>query len=158
DMSLLFQAGDGVVWWKRASGGFTVPVRATVLAVTSMRIKIRADDSDEGSGPSVRYVTPEYLQPLEIPQGFGALSGDASVLLGSVTHQATPRQLRLFAVACCRVEWERFIEEPSRAAILAAEQFADCLTSISDLDAAREAAYRARAAGQVYKMAADVAK
>lgn len=157
-MNLLDRAGDRVVGWKRASGGFAVPVRATVLAVTAKRIKIRAEDADAASGPAVRYVTPEHLQPLEVPEDLGALGDDGSVLLGPVVQQATPRQLRLFAVACCRVEWDCFTEEPSRAAIIAAEQYADGQASVNNLDAARGAASRARAADQVDKMAADVAK
>src|SRR6266542_3618666 len=157
-MSGGFQAGEGVIWWRQEPGGITVPVRATVLAITPKRIKISVETLEGASGAVVRYVTREHLQPLVVPEDLGCLKENPGALLAAVIHQATPRQLRLFAVACCRREWNCFTEEPSRAAVLTAERFADGLATIDDLDAVRGPAYRARAAGSVAKMAADVAK
>jgi hypothetical protein len=157
-MTVVFQAGERVVWWKRAFGGLTVPIQATVLAVTPRRIKIQAKDPDTTSETIVRHVTPEHLQPLEVPEDLGIVSADAATLLAAVSEQATPRQLRLFAAACCRAEWDRFTEEASRAAVQVVERCADGLASVGDLDVVRPAAYRARAAGDIAKMAADAAK
>jgi hypothetical protein len=119
--------------------------------------------SYERLAASVRALAPG-TDPARLEEQLRPPSRDTAVvflahgLLRAVAPQATPRQLRLFAVACCRAAWDWFTEESSRAAIRAAEQFADGLASVSDLDAVRREAYRARAAGPVYKMAADVAK
>jgi hypothetical protein len=54
------QPGDKVIWWKRIPGGdYVYPVEATVLALTTKRVKIEADDDGE---IVVRYVPPESLQ------------------------------------------------------------------------------------------------
>src|SRR5262249_32999305 len=37
------------------------------------------------------------------------------------------RQLRLFACACCRTQWDRIEEEDARKAVAAAERYADGL-------------------------------
>ena len=52
--------GDRVIWWKRIPGGdYVYPVQATVLAVTTKRVKIEADDDGK---IVMRYVPPESLQ------------------------------------------------------------------------------------------------
>lgn len=79
-------------------------------------------------------------------------------LLEHVAAQATPRQLRLFAVACCRLVWDRLPNEASRAAVEVAERFADGLAGVADLDAVRRPAYRVRDADDISKLAADTAK
>jgi hypothetical protein len=56
-----FRPDDTVMWLKRVSGEFVFPVRAKVLAVTDKRVKIEADDPEEGK--VVRHVAPSSLQP-----------------------------------------------------------------------------------------------
>src|SRR5678815_5846982 len=52
--------GDRVIWWKRIPGGdYVYPVQATVLALTTKRVKIEADDDGD---IVVRYVPRESLQ------------------------------------------------------------------------------------------------
>ena len=54
------QPGDQVIWWKRILGGdYVYPVQATVLAVTTKRVKIAADDDGERV---IRYVPAQSLQ------------------------------------------------------------------------------------------------
>ena len=50
--------------------------------------------------------------------------------------KATDSKLRLFAVACCRQVWHSLTDEPSRKTVEIAEQFADGLASLSDLQGA----------------------
>lgn len=53
--------GDRVIWWKRIPGGdYVYPVQATVLAVTTKRVKIEANDDGQ---IVMRYVARENLQP-----------------------------------------------------------------------------------------------
>jgi hypothetical protein len=82
----------------------------------------------------------------------------ASDLFHRVTHRATARQLRLFAAACCRMEWDALPHADSRTSVLTAERFADGAATLAELDAARKAAYRVRDAGGIAKAGADVAK
>jgi hypothetical protein len=56
----------------------------------------------------------------------------------------SPRKLRLFACACCRLLWDWF-DEPCRAAVEAAEAYADGRLSEADREAARLAAWQATA-------------
>jgi hypothetical protein len=60
-----FQPGDEVFWWRRVSGEFGYPVRARVLAVTAKRVRILADDPEEGPEPITRSVAPGSLQHRE---------------------------------------------------------------------------------------------
>ncbi len=61
-----FRPGDAVIWAKPVGGGFALPVRATVLAVTAKRVTIAAEDPDEmGAGVITRHVSPGSLQPME---------------------------------------------------------------------------------------------
>src|SRR4051812_38192615 len=59
---------------------------------------------------------------------------DPHEMLRSLRGGAGARGLRLFAVACCRRVWPLLDGEPSRAAVEAAERFADELASTAELD------------------------
>jgi len=50
---------------------------------------------------------------------------DPVAMLEHVREQAGDRKLRLFAVACCRHNWDALAQDSSRDAVEAAEQFAD---------------------------------
>jgi hypothetical protein len=52
--------GDTVVWWKQLPGGdYAYPVKATVVAITGKRVKIKAEDEGQ---IVARYVKPQNLQ------------------------------------------------------------------------------------------------
>jgi hypothetical protein len=59
------------------------------------------------------------------------------------TGGVSRRKLRLFACACCRHVWEELPEAADRAAVVAAERYADGLASGRELAAARQAASEA---------------
>lgn len=63
---MTFRPGDSVVWLKRVSGDFVFPVNAVVLTVTPKRIKIEANDPEDGT--IVRHVAPASLQPQSKPR------------------------------------------------------------------------------------------
>jgi hypothetical protein len=70
-----FQPGDAVIWEKDSGGGFLVPVKATVVAVTARRVTIAAEDPDQtGAGVVIRHVNPTRLRL----QQRGPASGRAS--------------------------------------------------------------------------------
>jgi hypothetical protein len=57
--------GDAVIWEKSIGGGFTKPIKATVIALRAKRVTIAAEDPDEtGAGVVTRHVDPTslYLQ------------------------------------------------------------------------------------------------
>jgi hypothetical protein len=58
-----FRPGEQVFWWKRVSGG-EYPYRAEVIAIGKKRIKIAADDVEDGIDRVIRHVPPERLQPV----------------------------------------------------------------------------------------------
>lgn len=58
---------------------------------------------------------------------------DRERLLQFLQDRTSLRKLRLFAVACCRQQWELFPHEPDRRAIEAAELFADGAVSVEEL-------------------------
>ncbi len=57
-------------------------------------------------------------------------------LLDSVEGRATPRQLRLFACACCRRIWHLLSKDRGRPAVQVAERFAEGQASARELAAA----------------------
>src|SRR5215204_4795328 len=113
-MDVPFRAGEAVIWWKRKPNGDSVPLRATVLAVTTHRVKISVADDPAGSELRIRNVTRKRLQPIIAPDDLDTVRRHVTELLAHVGPQATDRQLRLFAAGCCRLGWDRVIEEPSR--------------------------------------------
>src|SRR5262249_23129239 len=50
---------------------------------------------------------------------------DPKQMIDHLTGDARKRKLRLFACACCRRLWHLIEDERSRAAVVAAERFAD---------------------------------
>jgi hypothetical protein len=62
-------------------------------------------------------------------------------LIEFLREQASDRKLRLLACAWCRREWASMTDERSRAAVEAAERFADGLVSADQLSRKRRAAY-----------------
>jgi hypothetical protein len=59
-----FHPGDHVFWWKRITRAIEYPFRAEVVAVGVKRIKIAAEDMEEGPDRVIRHVSRECLQPI----------------------------------------------------------------------------------------------
>jgi hypothetical protein len=72
---------------------------------------------------------------------------DPRRLLDCVGHRATDRQLRLFAVACCRRIWLLLTDERCRRAVETAERFADGLAGADELESAHRTAKAAQESG-----------
>ncbi len=68
---------------------------------------------------------------------------DPQLMLKYLRSKISDRKLRLFAGAYCRRIWGLLTDPRSRAAVLAAEQYADGLITEDELKAAREAAWEA---------------
>jgi hypothetical protein len=66
------------------------------------------------------------------------LATDPMMMLEFVRGQATERQLRLFACACCRQSWHLFRDGDGRRAIDIAERFADGGLTPRQLESARK--------------------
>ena len=60
---------------------------------------------------------------------------DPRQMLEFLRGKASQRKLRLFACACCRLVWHLLLDERSRAAVEAAERFADGRLTESDRQA-----------------------
>jgi hypothetical protein len=69
---------------------------------------------------------------------------DPGPMLEFLRGKASDRKLRLFACACCRHVWDLLLDERSRKAIDAAEQYADGQISVENLAIIRNAARSAR--------------
>jgi hypothetical protein len=65
---------------------------------------------------------------------------DPVPLLLFLPRTISDRKLRLFCCACCRAIWQQMKDRRSRAAVEAAERYADGLITADDLTAARDAA------------------
>src|SRR5690348_1969368 len=65
---------------------------------------------------------------------------DPQEMLQSLGDRATERKLRLFLCACCRRVWDLLTDPRSRAAVEAAERYADGRADRRELAAARVAA------------------
>src|SRR5258708_835637 len=63
-------------------------------------------------------------------------SEDPNPMLASIRGKASPRNLRLFACACCRQVIWHLLAERSREAVAVAERFADGLVGEPELQAA----------------------
>jgi hypothetical protein len=69
---------------------------------------------------------------------------DPEPMLGFLRGSGSPRKLRLFACALCRVLWDLLSDPRSRAAVEVAERFADGAATGEELAAARAGARKAR--------------
>jgi hypothetical protein len=61
---------------------------------------------------------------------------EVKTMLTFLHEKASDRKLRLFAVACCRTNWDALTESDSRKAVEVAERFADNLASMDELSEA----------------------
>jgi hypothetical protein len=68
---------------------------------------------------------------------------DPARMLRAVRLRATPRKLRLFAAACCRLVWDRLPGDHVRQAVETAERYADYLLGDDERESARRALNRA---------------
>jgi hypothetical protein len=68
---------------------------------------------------------------------------DPKEMLDHLTGKSRNRKLRLFACACCRRVWHLIQDERSRAAVVAAERFADGEIDADTLTAAMRDAHKA---------------
>jgi hypothetical protein len=69
-------------------------------------------------------------------------AADPDVMLNYLRGRASDRKLRLFAAACCRDLWP-LLDARGRAAVEAAERYADGKATLRDITAARTAALAA---------------
>jgi hypothetical protein len=67
-------------------------------------------------------------------------------MLNRLRGTATPRELRLFASACCRRLWDLLIDERSRHAVEVSERYADGLADVTELETAHRGALAATVA------------
>jgi hypothetical protein len=64
-----------------------------------------------------------------------------SAMLDHVLEAASPRKLRLFACACCRLVWDLLDDDRPRRAVEVAERFADRLVKNRERQQAQQAAW-----------------
>jgi hypothetical protein len=83
------------------------------------------------------------------------VSTDPPAMLATVRSQASGRKLRLFAVACARLQWGAFLKERSRGLLDLAERQADGQASRSELD---EAARWGHCEGLIWALRPDAAE
>jgi hypothetical protein len=69
-------------------------------------------------------------------------SDDPVALLDFARRKVSPRKVRLFACACCRLVWDRLTDERSRQAVRTAERFADGEVSAKVLERHEDAAWQ----------------
>jgi hypothetical protein len=68
---------------------------------------------------------------------------DPTPMVRFLEGKVSDRKLRLFGCGCCRRAWDLLVRKPSRAAVEAAEAYADGLLDAASLRAARNAARNA---------------
>jgi hypothetical protein len=73
---------------------------------------------------------------------------DPEPMLAFLRGKAGDRKLRLYACGCCRLVWPLLTDPRSRAAVEAAESYADGLIGVGELRAAYRAAHAAARAAQ----------
>jgi hypothetical protein len=85
-----------------------------------------------------RRLEPQALQPFGEAEWLAC--DDPATLAACIQKSATERKCRLFACACCRNLWDRLAHPASRAAVEAAERFAEGLVAPAQLSFHRGAA------------------
>jgi hypothetical protein len=112
---------------------------------------------DGATGESVfcpscgRHLAPQVLRPFGEADWLAC--DDPAVLAECAWEKVTDRKRRLFLCACCRRLWDQLPDPRSRAAVEAAERFADGLAGSAEL---RRAADGARAVGRAGAAPGDV--
>ena len=103
------------------------------------------------------------MNPNRLNESDWLAAGDPPAMLRFVRRRATDRKLRLFACACCRRVWDTLPDHECRAAVVAAERFADLEATRAEMAAAaaRVTTWRPwqipyRAAAAAWHAAADI--
>lgn len=83
----------------------------------------------------------DWLGPADLKAMLSFLDCGWETRTGATVNVRRPsdRKLRLFAVACCRRVWEQLTHDASRAALVAAERFADGHVTEAAMNQAHEA-------------------
>src|SRR5262249_7463128 len=96
-------------------------------------------------------------EPYPLTESGGLTSEDPDPMLAAVGEQASPRALRLFACACCRLIWPLLGDQGSWQAVETAERFADGLADREEMSRAGRAAWAAAARATCLPEARDAA-